>query len=147
MRILIAPNGIKIVYNDSDERKVQRIIKKVQEIFDAKIAKRKEKQKEYFLRVRARCEDGRPIRRIDVKYLLEQFAERDKETERLKVLLEMHNVSEDGLKELYDNDVEALRQDNERLRDGIIIGIDLASGNDFTGHHPLPEPPEEGATQ
>jgi hypothetical protein len=56
MKTLIAPNGMKIVYNDSDERKVQRIIKKAQEIFDAKTAKREEKQKEYFLRVRARYE-------------------------------------------------------------------------------------------
>ena len=56
MRTLIAPNGMKIVYNDSDERKVQRIIKKAQEAFDAKTAKREEKQKEYFLRVRARYE-------------------------------------------------------------------------------------------
>ena len=56
MKTLIAPNGMKIVYNDSDERKVQRIIKKAQEIFDAKTAKREEKQKEYFLRVRAKYE-------------------------------------------------------------------------------------------
>jgi thymidylate kinase len=56
MKTLIAPNGMKIVYNDSDEREVQRIIKKAQEAFGAKIAKREEKQKEYFLRVRARYE-------------------------------------------------------------------------------------------
>lgn len=56
MRTLIAPNGMKIVYNDSDEQKVQCIIKKAQEIFDAKTIKREEKQKEYFLRVRARYE-------------------------------------------------------------------------------------------
>ena len=34
--------------------------------------------------IRARCDDGRPIRRIDVKYLLEQLAERDAEIERLR---------------------------------------------------------------
>lgn len=56
MKTLIAPNGMKIVYNDSDEREVQRIVKKAQEAFGAKIAKREEKQKEYFLRVRARYE-------------------------------------------------------------------------------------------
>ena len=56
MKTLIAPNGMKIVYNDSDEWKVQRIIKKAQEIFDAKTTKQEEKQKEYFLRVRARYE-------------------------------------------------------------------------------------------
>lgn len=56
MKTLIAPNGMKIVYNDSDERKVQRIVKKAQEAFGAKIAKQEEKQKEYFLRVRARYE-------------------------------------------------------------------------------------------
>jgi thymidylate kinase len=56
MKTLIAPNGMKIVYNDSDERKVQRIIKKAQEIFDAKTTKREKRQKEYFLRVRARYE-------------------------------------------------------------------------------------------
>lgn len=34
--------------------------------------------------ITARCEEGRPIRRIDVKYLLEQLAEREKELERLR---------------------------------------------------------------
>ena len=56
MKTTIAPNGMKIIYNESDERRVQRFIQKAQESLDIKNAKREEKQKEYFLRVRARYE-------------------------------------------------------------------------------------------
>lgn len=47
---------MKIIYNNADERKVQNIIKKAQEQFNIKEAKQEERQKEYFLRVRARYE-------------------------------------------------------------------------------------------
>ena len=56
MKTIIAPNGMKIIYNNADERKVQNIVKKAQEQFNIKDAKREERQKEYFLRVRARHE-------------------------------------------------------------------------------------------
>ena len=56
MKTIIAPNGMKIICNDADERKVQNIVKKAQEQFNIKDTKREERQKEYFLRVRARYE-------------------------------------------------------------------------------------------
>jgi thymidylate kinase len=56
MKTIIAPNGMKIIYSNADERKVQNIIKKAQEQFSIKEAKREKRQKEYFLRVRARYE-------------------------------------------------------------------------------------------
>jgi|GEM_PF-3174879 len=56
MKAIIAPNGMKIIYSNADERKVQNIIKKAQEHFSIKEAKREKRQKEYFLRVRAKYE-------------------------------------------------------------------------------------------
>lgn len=34
--------------------------------------------------IRARCDEGRPIRRIDVKFLLDRLAEAEAEDERLR---------------------------------------------------------------
>lgn len=56
MKTLIAPNGMKVMFSDSDEREVLRVIKKAEGQYNTRAAKREEKQKEYFLRVRARYE-------------------------------------------------------------------------------------------
>ena len=81
-----------------------------------KIVKRRRPMSDHRIAdIRIRCDDGRPIRRIDMKYLLEQLAERDKEIERLReaqkqaasVLQKIDWVGS-GAKGLIDDAVEIL---------------------------------------
>lgn len=63
--------------------------------------------------IKARCDDGRPIRRIDIKYLLSQLPERDKEIERLR---EAHIKVQYGDRELS---ISEMCAEMDRMKDMI----------------------------
>lgn len=85
--------------------------------------------------ITARCDECRPIRRIDVKYLLSQLAERDKEIERLHRFKEYFD-------ELYGQGLEVanwhLNGNTEPFDSFYDSAVEYM--ND-----PLPAAPEEGA--
>lgn len=115
--------------------------------------------------IRARCEDGRTIRRIDVKELLDQLAERDKEIERLREAqrwrdatieppkdegryLALKYTPGDPYAQIYSYSANRFEFDSDMDGKGAgFYGYDSENGyycvDDITHWMPLPAAPEE----